>query len=119
MRRRSCSPPHKSCHPSRLGWSCSPSAATFPSRCCRSSPGSCSPASGCHGRSKSAHALRVHADLLRSRRRQRAEERAAKASVKLVFPLVFCLFPAFYLIALGPALLQVVHVFFSAVANFE
>ncbi|OLC84499.1 MAG: hypothetical protein AUH72_01675 [Acidobacteria bacterium 13_1_40CM_4_65_8] len=66
-----------------------------------------------------AHALRVHADLLRSRRRQRAEERAAKASVKLVFPLVFCLFPAFYLIALGPALLQIVHVFFSAVANFE
>jgi tight adherence protein C len=66
-----------------------------------------------------AHALRVHADLLRSRRRQRAEERAAKASVKLVFPLVFCLFPAFYLIALGPALLQVVRAFFSAVAGFE
>jgi tight adherence protein C len=66
-----------------------------------------------------AHALRVHADLLRSRRRQRAEERAAKASVKLVFPLVFCLFPAFYLIALGPALLQIVRAFFGAVAGFE
>jgi tight adherence protein C len=66
-----------------------------------------------------AHALRVHADMLRSRRRQRAEERAAKASVKLVFPLVLCLFPAFYIIALGPALLQVVHVFFNAVAGFE
>ncbi|HEY3162346.1 MAG TPA: type II secretion system F family protein [Vicinamibacterales bacterium] len=66
-----------------------------------------------------AHALRVHADLLRSRRRQRAEERAAKASVKLVFPLVLCLFPAFYLIALGPALLQVVDAFVSAMSGFE
>ena len=52
------------------------------------------------------HALRTHADLCRTRRRQRAEERAAKASVKLVFPLVFCLFPAFYLIALGPTMIH-------------
>jgi tight adherence protein C len=51
-------------------------------------------------------ALRTHADLCRTRRRQRAEERAAKASVKLVFPLVFCLFPAFYLIALGPTMIH-------------
>jgi tight adherence protein C len=51
-------------------------------------------------------ALRTHADVCRTRRRQRAEERAAKASVKLVFPLVFCLFPAFYLIALGPTMIH-------------
>jgi tight adherence protein C len=66
-----------------------------------------------------AHALRMHADLFRSRRRQRCEERAAKASVKLVFPLVFCLFPAFYLITLGPAILQFVRVFFSAVTGAD
>ena len=64
-----------------------------------------------------AHALRTHAELFRTRRRQRAEERAGKASVKLVFPLVFCLFPAFYLITLGPAILQFVRVFFSAMAG--
>lgn len=58
-------------------------------------------------------ALRTHADLCRTRRRQRAEERAAKASVKLVFPLVFCLFPAFYLIALGPTMIH----FFRALMN--
>jgi tight adherence protein C len=51
-------------------------------------------------------ALRAHADLCRTRRRQRAEERAGKASVKLVFPLVFCLFPAFFLLALGPTLIE-------------
>jgi tight adherence protein C len=64
-----------------------------------------------------AHALRTHADLFRTRRRQRAEERAAKASVKLVFPLVFCLFPAFYLISLGPTILQVARLLFSAIAS--
>jgi tight adherence protein C len=58
-----------------------------------------------------APALRVHADLLRTRRRQRAEERAGKANVKLVLPLVLCLFPAFYILTLGPAMLQFVRVF--------
>jgi tight adherence protein C len=64
-------------------------------------------------------ALRTHADLFRTRRRQRAEERAAKASVKLVFPLVFCLFPAFYLITLGPALLQFLRVFMDAISSIN
>jgi tight adherence protein C len=62
-----------------------------------------------------ANALRMHADLFRTRRRQRAEENAARASVKLVFPLVFCLFPAFYLITLGPAILQFIRVLFGTV----
>jgi tight adherence protein C len=66
-----------------------------------------------------AQALRVHADLLRTRRRQYAEERAAKASVKLVLPLVLCLFPAFYILTLGPAMLQFVRVLGNTVAGFE
>jgi tight adherence protein C len=54
-------------------------------------------------------ALRTHAATARHQRRQRAEERAAKAEVKLVFPLVCFLFPAFYLLMLGPAMLRFVR----------
>jgi tight adherence protein C len=42
---------------------------------------------------------------MRTKRRQAAEEMAAKVGVKLVFPLVFCLFPALYVVMLGPAVL--------------
>lgn len=52
-------------------------------------------------------ALRTHAEVSRTKRRQRAEEKAAKLGVKLLFPLVFCLFPAFYLVVLGPSLLRI------------
>ena len=52
-------------------------------------------------------ALRTHADTSRTKRRQRAEEKAAKLGVKLLFPLVFCMFPAFYLIVLGPSMLKI------------
>ncbi len=52
-------------------------------------------------------ALRTHADTSRTKRRQRAEERAAKLGIKLLFPLVFCLFPAFYLVVLGPSMLRI------------
>jgi tight adherence protein C len=58
-----------------------------------------------------AQALRTHADVSRTKRRQRAEERAAKIGVKLVFPLVFCLFPAFYVVTLGPAIIKFIHAF--------
>jgi tight adherence protein C len=58
-----------------------------------------------------AQALRVHAATSRTKRRQRAEERAAKIGVKLVFPLVFCLFPAFYVVTLGPAVIDFVRFF--------
>lgn len=51
-------------------------------------------------------ALRVHSDTLRVRRRQRAEETAAKVGLKLLFPLVFCIFPSLLVVLLGPAMLQ-------------
>lgn len=63
-----------------------------------------------------AQALRTHADSSRIKRRQRAEERAAKVGVKLVFPLVLCLFPAFYVVTLGPAIIQFVRILFTQVA---
>ena len=51
-----------------------------------------------------ADALRVHADTLRTKRRQRAEEAAAKLTVKLLFPLILFVFPAFFVVLLGPSL---------------
>ena len=56
-------------------------------------------------------ALRTHADTSRTKRRQRAEERAAKLGVKLLFPLVFCLFPAFFAVVLGPSMVQIYRQF--------
>jgi tight adherence protein C len=64
-----------------------------------------------------AQALRTHAEVSRTKRRQRAEERAAKIGVKLVFPLVFFLFPAFYVVTLGPAVIQFMRVFFGQVVR--
>ena len=58
-----------------------------------------------------SQALRTHAEVSRTKRRQRAEERAAKIGVKLVFPLVFLLFPALFTVLLGPAVVKFVRVF--------
>jgi tight adherence protein C len=58
-----------------------------------------------------AQALRTFAEVSRTKRRQRAEEKAAKLGVKLVFPLVFCLFPAFFVVALGGAVIKLIHLF--------
>ena len=54
-----------------------------------------------------AKTLRVYADGLRTRRRQQVEEMAAKTAVKLVFPLVFFIFPALFVVALGPSILAI------------
>jgi tight adherence protein C len=54
-----------------------------------------------------ANALRVHAETLRDKRRQRAEEAAAKTTIKMVFPLVLCIFPAIFVVLVGPGLIQI------------
>lgn len=58
-----------------------------------------------------AEALRVYADEFRDRRMQSAEELAAKIGTKIVFPLIFCLFPSFFLVAVGPAVIRLIEVF--------
>ena len=54
-----------------------------------------------------AKTLRVFSDTMRTKRRQDAEERAAKTTVKLVFPLVFFIFPSLFVVALGPAMIAI------------
>jgi tight adherence protein C len=56
-----------------------------------------------------AQALRVHSDTLRTKRRQRAEEAAAKTTIKLVPPLVFFIFPAIFVVVLGPAMIHLIN----------
>jgi len=54
-------------------------------------------------------ALRVYSDSLRSKRRQRAEETAAKTTIKLVFPLALFIFPSLMVVLLGPAVIRIVQ----------
>ncbi|HEY6362645.1 MAG TPA: type II secretion system F family protein [Vicinamibacterales bacterium] len=57
-----------------------------------------------------AQSLRVQSEVLRTKRRQRAEEAAAKTGVKMVFPLVICIFPAIWVVTLGPAAIKFVQI---------
>jgi tight adherence protein C len=57
-----------------------------------------------------ANSLRVYSETLRTKRRQRAEEAAAKTGVKMVFPLVLCIFPAIWIVTIGPAAIRFIRV---------
>jgi tight adherence protein C len=57
-----------------------------------------------------AQSLRVYSETLRTKRRQRAEEAAAKTGVKMVFPLAICIFPAIWVVTIGPAAIKFIQV---------
>ena len=61
-----------------------------------------------------AASLRVQSDQLRTKRRQRAEETAAKIALKLLFPLIFFIFPSLMVVLMGPAILQIYRVLLPA-----
>jgi len=61
--------------------------------------------------------LRVFSDELRTKRRLRAEEIAAKIPLKLLFPMVFCIFPSLLLVLLGPAFIQVYRILLPTMAG--
>jgi tight adherence protein C len=64
-----------------------------------------------------AQALRVHSDFMRTRRRQRAEEIAAKLPVKLVFPLILFIFPALFVAIIGPAVIRIFRILLPTLAH--
>jgi tight adherence protein C len=63
-----------------------------------------------------AEALRIQSDTSRTKRRQAAEERAQKVGVKLVFPLVLCLFPALYVVCFGPVVVKIYRALIENIA---
>ncbi|CAM2141637.1 tight adherence protein C [Pararobbsia alpina] len=63
--------------------------------------------------------LRVFIDNLRTKRRLRAEEKAAKIALKLLFPLMFCIFPTLIAVLIGPAAIQIVRQLFPVVTSLS
>ncbi|HEX4021267.1 MAG TPA: type II secretion system F family protein [Acidobacteriaceae bacterium] len=61
--------------------------------------------------------LRVHSDTLRTQRRLKVEEQAAKTTIKLVFPLVLFIFPSLFLVTLGPAAIIIMESFHNLLGN--
>ncbi|MEY2191640.1 type II secretion system F family protein [Neobacillus sp. BF23-41] len=55
--------------------------------------------------------LRVQSNEVKEQRKQRAEETAMKASIKMLFPLVFFIFPSLFIVLLGPAIIQFIDTF--------
>ena len=66
-----------------------------------------------------AQALRVHSDSLRTERRQRAEEQAAKTTVKMIIPLVLFVMPSLIFVTIGPAVIQLLHIFIPTAAGVK
>lgn len=64
-----------------------------------------------------ADALRVQSEALRTKRRLIAEEKAAKLPVKLLLPLLFCIFPALLLVMLGPAIIRIKNILLPILAG--
>jgi len=64
-----------------------------------------------------AQSLRVFSDSLRVKRRQRAEERSAKTTIKMIPPLVFFIMPSIFVVVLGPAIITIVQEFIPGLGN--
>ena len=64
-----------------------------------------------------AQCLRGHADYLRNMARQKAEERASKLAVKLVFPIFFCVLPSLFVVTLGPVITRLVRDLLPTINN--
>jgi tight adherence protein C len=61
-----------------------------------------------------ADVLREQSKEMRLRRRQRAEEKAQQVPVKILFPLIGCLFPALFIVVIGPGAISIMHSLFHA-----